>query len=142
MSDEDYQDDPSIMDDDGLLRRVPIQPAQIIWDDNLKQQRPSSAAFKDHPNGSPMSIALQPVLSELNLPVQSVLSGYETTHALVMFTADVARKNGQGVARAPLPPSDPAHGVVFGPKTQKVRQSLAKAAVWVVPPPPRGTKLT
>lgn len=135
MSDKGYQDDPSITDDDRLLRRVPIQPAQIIWDDNLKQQRPSSAAFKDHPDGSPMSIALQLVLDKLDLPIQSVLSGYETTHALVMFTAGVARKNGQWVAPEPLPPSDPAHGVVFGPKTPKVRKALAKAAVWVVPPP-------
>ena len=138
---QSYQDDPSILDQDILLRRVPMQPgSQIVWNANLGCWRPSSAAFKDHPDGSPMSIALKPVLDKLNLPVDHPLNGYECTHALASITAGLARTNGQEVARDALPPGDPAHGVVVGPKKRASRE-LARAAAWVVPPnipPPSG----
>lgn len=129
-----YQDDPSILNDDVLLRRVPIhQGSQIVWDANKNQWRPSSAAFRDHPNGPAMSVALQSVLDALALPPQQALVGYEETHALAAFQASIARQNGQGIARDPLP-EDPAHAVVFGPKNRAVSKALANASNWAVPP--------
>ncbi len=134
-----YQDDPSILDDDILLRRVPIhQSSQIVWDANKNQWRPSSAAFRDHPNrdhpnGPAMSVALQAVLGTMGLPPQHALVGYEETHALAAFKTTVARQNGQGIARDPLP-EDPAHGVVFGNKPRAVSKALASASHWVVSP--------
>lgn len=128
-----YADDPSILNDDVLLRRVPIQGSQIVWDANKNQWRPSSAAFRDHPNEPGMSVALQSVLAGLGLPPQQALTGYEQTHVLAAFSASVARQNGQGIARDPLP-GDPAHAVVFGEKNKAVRRALANASYWAVPP--------
>jgi hypothetical protein len=139
-----YKDDPSISDNDALLRRVPIHPSQIVKDGNLGRYRPSSAAFSDHPDGSPMSVTLQTELENLGVPARQALIGYETTHVLVSFQASVARQYGQGIAREPIIAgiqTDPifdavqtAHGVVFGKKTKSTQRALAKAAIWVVAP--------
>ena len=51
-----YSDDPTIPDDAELWRRIP--PWHFFHDANLGQIRPWSAAFEDHPNGSPMSVLL------------------------------------------------------------------------------------
>jgi len=51
-----YSDDPTIPDDAERWRRIP--PWHFFHDENLRQIRPSSAAFEDHPNGSPMSVLL------------------------------------------------------------------------------------
>ena len=128
-----YRDDSSIGDADGLLRRIPLQPAQIIWDSNRDCWRPTSATFCDHPNGTPMSVSIQSILERLNLQVTTPLNGYEISHALVVFPAGVARRNGQGVAPQPLG-GDPAHGIVFGRKTKKIKRALSCSADWVVAP--------
>lgn len=134
MSNNNYQDDPSILNDDILLRRVPKHAgSQIIWDANRKEWRPSSAAFKDHPEGPGMSVSLQAVLDTLGLPPQKALAGYEETHALAAFKTSIARQNGQRIARDPIP-EDPAHGIVVGNKNRAVSKALAGASSWVVPP--------
>jgi hypothetical protein len=56
MAVDDYSDDPSIPDDAELWRRIP--PWHFVDDENLRQIRPSSAAFEDDPDGSPMSVIL------------------------------------------------------------------------------------
>lgn len=133
MHNKSYKDDPSICNEDVLLRRVPVLHNQIVWDGNLNQWRPSSAVFTDHPDGSPMSISLLSVLNSRALPAKKALEGYEATHVLAGLTAAVARQNGQAIAREPLA-NNSAHGVVFGQKTRQVRRKLALAATWVIPP--------
>lgn len=135
-----YRDDETIAGDTLLLRRVPTNPAiNVVWDDNLRCWRPSSASFEDHENGSPMSVVLSDTLEQLGRPMESALSGYETGFSLAAFPASLARANGQGVARDPIP-EEPAHGVVFGKKTKAISRRLAKGSRWIVPPdlPDRG----
>lgn len=127
---QQYTDDPLILPSEKLLRRVPHW--HFIFDRNLARYRPSSAAFEDHPNGSPMSVHLGSVLAQRGLAVVSVLVGH-ADFALASISASVARENGQGIQRSPLP-GDPAHAEVFGPKSGSVRRRLAKTAEWVVPP--------
>lgn len=130
----EYTDDISIKDAILLLRRVPSKPKlTVIWDSNLNCWRPSSAAFDDHKNGSPMSITLSDTLGEIGRSYESVLSGYEDGFSLAAITAGIVREHDQGAAREPTD-DEPAHGVVFGKKTRGVKRKLAKASVWIVEP--------
>ena len=56
MAFDEYSDDPTILDDAELWRRMP--PWHFVDDRNLGQIRPSSAAIEDDPNGGPMSVIL------------------------------------------------------------------------------------
>lgn len=126
-----YADDPSVRDEAELLRRIP--PEHVVPDQNQGGIRISSAAFTDHPNGSPMSVVLAEVLAGTGRSSQDVLVGLQG-FALAMITAGLARECHQGIAREPLE-DEPAHGVVFGRKTRAVMRGLASAARWVIPPP-------
>ena len=126
-----YQDDPAIQDEVRLLRRV--HPQWIVRDNNLNCLRPSSQAFNNSPDGSPMSVIREDVLENEHRSPVSTLAGYPG-YALAALTAGTVRQNGQGVAADPLP-EEPAHALVFGNKTESVRRRLAKASRWVVEPP-------
>lgn len=126
------KDDPSIRDECELLRRVPIKPnLNVVWDSNQGRWRPSSASFKDHPNGTPMSIVLKDELDNAGREPSEILIGLEN-FAVATITASFARKNQQRVAREPIP-EEPAHGIVIGEK-KKASRKMAKAAQWVIPP--------
>ena len=126
-----YRDDPTIRDADPLWRRV--HPHQQVVDENSGEIRPSSAAFKDHPDGSPMSIHLGRDALEAGYRPEDVLVGHDG-YALAGLTAGLARDHEQGVAREPLA-DQIAHGIVFGPKGKRIRKALVRGATWVVPPP-------
>jgi hypothetical protein len=119
--------DPTIPDDAILWRRIP--PWHFFYDTNLGRMRPSSAAFEDDADGSPMSVVLA---AETSGP-ENALAGHPG-YALASFTAGMARECSQGVARDPLP-HEPAHALVSGRRTGSVRNRLAKGSTWVVPPP-------
>lgn len=139
----EYVDDPSISDETLLYRRVlkksdpPVR--QIIWDGINKCWRPSSAAFSDHKNGSPMSVGLGDALEQHGLTPDSLLAGHED-FALVCFEAKVVRSKGLGIIRRPIPPKELAHGEVFGKKTKGVKNALVNNSAWhgdpELPPPP------
>ena len=131
MENGGYRDDPTILDEAELWRRVPSW--HFVQDENLGQIRPSKAAFDNHPNGSPMSVVLAHVVAETGRGPDAVLAGHKG-FALAAITAGLARECQQGVAREPLP-NEPAHAVVFGKKTNGVKKRLARGARWVVPPP-------
>lgn len=128
---KDYTDDASIEDDDALWRRIP--PVHQIPDENQGGMRPSSAAFEDHPSGTPMSIHVAKDAVSLGYGPTDALQGH-SGFALVAFTAGTARDAGQGVAREPLP-GEIAHGVVFGKKTRGVKRRLSRGSEWVIAPP-------
>jgi hypothetical protein len=130
MENGEYRDDPAILDEADLWRRIP--PKHFVKDDNLGQVRPSSAAFENHPNGSPMSVVLADAVIASSRAPDAVLTGHEG-FALAAITAGLARECEQGIAREPLP-DEPAHAVVFGKKTNSVKKRLAKGSRWVVPP--------
>ena len=113
---------------------------QIVWDDNKNCWRPSSVAFTDHRDGSPMSVALGDTLEEEGLEPDSVLVGHEN-FSLVSFPAKIPRSKGLGIIRKPIVGdpehgivADPAHGEVFGKKTKGVRNALKNNAEWYIEP--------
>lgn len=130
MANACYVDDNTIPDRAELLRRIP--PWLFIKDENLGRVRPSSAAFDDHPDGSPMSVVLADVIREAGRAPDSVLVGH-TDYGLAMITAGAARDCHQGIARDPIK-EELAHAVVFGKKTKTVKRTLALKACWVIPP--------
>jgi hypothetical protein len=128
----DLSDDGSIADQEQLWRRIP--PRWWVKDEQLGRLRPSSAAFTNDPDGSPMSIQIASVLAANGLGPGHVLAGPQHRgFALASVTAGSVRQLGQGVMRTPLP-GDPAHGEVLGHKPKRVQKALARQAMWVVPP--------
>lgn len=127
----ELSDDSSVLDSASLWRRIP--PWHFVFDHNLSCYRPSSAAFNDHPNGTPMSVVLGDDVRAAGRTSESALTGC-AGFALASFTAGLARSTEQGIMRKPLP-EEPAHAEVFGRKTNSVRRTLAKGCTWVIAPP-------
>jgi hypothetical protein len=127
---DEYEDDPSIADDDVLWRRVPLHPSWVVFDETQGRLRPSSSAFDNHRDGTPMSA----YLAAGGNTVEEVLEGHPN-YSLAGFSAGLARLQGQGIVRRPMP-AFPSHVEVFGPKSKSVRSALAKGCHWVVAPPP------
>lgn len=140
---ENFPDDPSILDDEVLFRRIP--PLHHFFDENEQRYRPSSAAFEDDDDGDPMSVYLSTVILRENRQPESVLAGHEG-YSLASITAGLARACDQTVHRDPLP-EELSHAVVCGekrkPKNTSPRKKFARAAAWVVlNAPPRNTSST
>jgi len=129
-----YTDDESIEDADNLLRRV-INPHQVVFDDNLNRKRPSSRAFDNHADGSPMSICIEKDLFALGENYESILSNQtkQYSYAIASFTAGIARENQQIIAREEVE-GEFAHGVVCGNKTRSIKRNIAKACEWAISP--------
>ncbi len=119
--------DPTIPDSEDLWRRIP--PWHIVTDENLGVVRPSSAAFEDDDDGSPMSV----YLASATPLAGAVLVGH-AGFALAAVTARLARECKQGIVRDPQPGA-PSHALVIGRKTPGVRKRFAREARWIVPPP-------
>ena len=126
-----YVDDLTVTNEAPLWRRVP--PRHFVFDKNRGRWRPSSAAFDDHPSGTPMSVVLGQELLNAGRAAESALGNHEG-FGLVSFTAGLARTNRQGIMRKPLP-DEPAHAEVFGKKTTGVKRAFAKNCDWIFPPP-------
>lgn len=109
-----------------------IHPTFIIFDSNLGRHRPSSQAFKDSSDGTPMSVLIGRIVSHSSRDEFSVLRSFPA-EALSAFTARFARSQGQGVESAPVA-EEPAHAYVFGSKRKKIQAEFAKRAIWVVEP--------
>lgn len=128
MANSQYVDDPTILDPAELWRRIP--PRHFVRDENKNLVRPSSAAFEDHPSGSPMSVFLAEDVIGSGRGPHDVLANCHG-FALASITARLARDCSLGVARDPLP-DEPSHTVVFGNKTYSVRNRLALGCQLVV----------
>ena len=130
MSEKPSTNEPSIAEDEVLLRR--LQPDWIV-PGNHGRMRIASAAFKHEE----MSIVFRTLLQSQGRFVQDALSGH-ADNSLCSITAGLARDLAQGVIYDVNPPNDPAHGLVVGKKTKAVANRFAREAVWVIPsaPPP------
>jgi hypothetical protein len=128
-----YQDDIAIGNDVRLFRR--IHPQWIVRDDNLNCFRPSSQAFNNSQDDSPMSVNREDILQQENREPAVLLTGFHEW-GLASVRAGVMRENGQGIAADPLP-DEQSHALVFGPKPPKTRKRIAKTAEWVIQPSDR-----
>jgi hypothetical protein len=125
MADLPYANDPSIANNEVLLRR--LQPDWIVPGDHGRM-RIASAAFKHEE----LSILFYTLLQSQGRPVNDALGGH-SDNSLCSITAGLARDLGQRVVYDLEPPNDPAHGLVVGKKTQARANRFAREAVWVIP---------
>jgi hypothetical protein len=137
MPENSYQDDLTVEDGDGLLRRVPNWPNMVMYDENIKSYRASSACFSDRDGGKRLSVTLERPLFE---------AGGSHADAIALNPDfGVARLDAGFVRHAVSPPQqitrsptedDPYHALMVGEKSKKARKDMAKAAVLVVLPKP------
>jgi hypothetical protein len=120
MPGQNFVDDPAIMDDDDLWRRV--HPTQVVPDPKAEQGwRPSSGAFKD------------PQLSvdvAKDSTVERTLRGYQQ-YSLVTFTAKLARSLKQ-IVTYNRKEDNQAHALVVGHKSGGTARKLANGSEWVM----------
>jgi len=89
---ERFPDDPSIPDQVQLLRRIPQK--HLIHDANPERVRPTSAAFDDDDDLSPMSVCLANILAAEGRRPEAVLVGHPN-FALAALTAGLVRAHRQ-----------------------------------------------
>jgi len=119
------RDDSSIDDEELLWRR--ISPEHVVSDSD-GTRRPSSAAFSDSSDSTPLSVDLASIAGDPSVTLESH-SGFGLAELVV---ADV-RKLGLGVWPDPLPHNE-AHAGITGRKTRGTRRALARVARWRVEP--------
>lgn len=129
----DQVDDFSVANSCQLFRRIPLQPSHIVWDNNHHHRWiASSAAFRNAPGSSALSIDLEDTLLQLGLPIDHVVRD-RSRYALAAVTAEVVRQLHQHVQRVPEF-DNPTHGHVSGEKSKIVQRQLSSAARWIVFP--------
>lgn len=124
----DYRNDPSIKDDADVWRR--INPKWVKHDPAQGRLRPSSQAFQDSTDGTPLSVLLA---ADLPGP-HAALEGHEGYY-LAALSVGFVRSLGFVVTRHPIRDQDPpGHAWIVGRKTSRFRTELARHATWVVGP--------
>lgn len=114
-----------------LLRRIP--PAFMQADGGT---RPSSNAFDDSPDGSPMSVYVGSILLTIGRSYVDVLAGHDG-YGLVSFTAEMIRALDWDVRLGGAAEDDPlglAHAGVHGKKTHSKQSTIARTCTKLVWP--------
>lgn len=135
MSDE-FEDDSSIEDEDGLLRRIPNWPSMLKYDKNLGSYRPSSVCFSDREGGTQLSITLKRLLLEAGGKIEDAIATFPHGFGVACLTAGFVRNEvspSQIVIRQPTC-EDPYHGLVVGEKSKSTRKTMAKNATILIQP--------
>lgn len=132
---EDIQDDISIDDTDGILRRVPNWPDMVKFDANLNTYRATSACFSDKAGSKELSITLERPLLESGQTHQHAIV-HEPKFGLARLTAGFVRHQIQPAQKLVREPTekDVFHGLVVGEKSKQAKKAMAKAAVLVIRP--------
>lgn len=120
----DHFDDPNILDEEGLFRRIHLTH---IVEGNGGKSEVSSAAFRD----TELSVNLEAVMRAAGREPEDSLKD-NPNDLLMSVTAGVCRRNGQMVGPDPRP-EEPAHGYAFGKKSKSIQRALRDAAGWIVP---------
>lgn len=144
---EHYTDDPSIADDDFVIRR--IRPGAVEWSGGAPVSV-QKAAFQDQTLdyavslGFParcLSVSLQSTLMQSNLdPVSYLLAGWHG-YGLQRVSVGLLREAGQGVMRFPTA-DDLSHAVVFATgadatqRSKSCQKAARDAAEWICFPRP------
>ena len=127
MADDPPQDDPTILDDDRLFRRV--RPNQLIPESD-GSQRPSSAVFKT----PELSVNIESLMVQQGRPPEDTHTRYPGEY-LTSITARMVRAYNHPIVKATEPPNDPAHGLVLGKKKESFANAMMRQHQWIVPPP-------
>ena len=128
---QEFPDDPDTHNADQMLRRVP--PWHFVPDDNSGSLRPSSAAFEDDDDGSPMSMHRRTVIDSTGGHIERLMVGH-IGFGLVGLSAGDLRSRDQTVHSDPLD-DEPAHALICGTKTDSNRRFFRRQSVWVIAPP-------
>lgn len=131
MADSDQSDDLTILNEDGLLRRIPHWPQMYKFDNNTKTYRLTSANFKD----PELSVSLEKDLLN-DAKEHSYLVRQLPEFGLARIKAKVPRQElnvKQKLVRDPTP-EDPYHAIVYGKKGKGDCRKLAHASKIVVEP--------
>lgn len=127
MADDPRQDDPAILDDDRLFRRV--RSNQLIPEPD-GSQRPSSAVFK----GEELSVNIESLMVQQSRPPEDSLTGYPGEY-LTAIKAGLVRAHKHPIVKDTEPPNDPAHGLVLGKKKDSFANAMRRQHQWIVSPP-------
>ncbi len=130
------EDDPSIEDDDGLLRRVPNWPNMVKLDQNLNKYRPSSVCFSDKVTRDlEVSITLQRPLHENGGSDSDTIKNYPE-FGLAHLPAGLVRNslNHKQIVVAVPTEDDSYHGLIVGTKDSKTKRAMAKSATLLIEP--------
>lgn len=130
----EWQDDNTISNEEGLLRRVPNWPNMVKFDANTNEIRPSSACFSDKDGGEELSVTIEtPHLAGGGTYESAAKEDGWGLAKVIAGTARTVSNPSQKLVRNPTP-DDPHHGLVVGKKTRAAKRNLAKAAEMVVTP--------
>lgn len=112
----DPVDDPTISDDDDLLRRVPRSPSFVVWDEQTGTERPATGSFRIDENG--VSGYLLSALRAVQDPCRTVADrDSERPGRCIELRVRSCRAWGMGVVRDPVdePPLGFAHALILAP---------------------------
>lgn len=132
---EEIQDDISIEDNDGILRRVPNWPDMVKFDANMNAYRATSACFSDKDEGRELSITLERPLLDSGHTHQYAIA-QEPRFGLARLIVGFVRHEivpAQKLIRAPTD-DDEFHGLMIGEKSKRAKKALVKAAILVIQP--------
>lgn len=130
-----YEDDASIDDNDGLLRRILNRPIMLKFDENLNIIRPSSACFTDRGDGQELSVTLERPLLDSGMKHTDAIAG-NAGFGLARLCAGFVRHNlkpAQAIVREPTS-EDPFHALIAGKKEKKAAKKMALAATILIQP--------
>jgi hypothetical protein len=134
-----FADDTSIANQHRLWRRVPPGLPWVLWDNNLKRMRITSAAYDDSRDGTPLSVYLEQDALASNTQPDNCLQQH-TGFGMAALPAGSARTKKQIINRFPIVgaitanPCDPFHAAIIGPKTHGNKSGMAKASQWLIVP--------
>jgi hypothetical protein len=133
MPEDARVDDPTILNDDRLLRRV--APNQWVNEPD-GTTRPSSAVFKD----PELSVNIDSTMAAQGRSPNEMLNGFPgyfltSLAPSIIRQHDAEKGESHPIVRDLEPPNDPAHGLVLGKKTKSFANALVRAQKWIEPPP-------
>lgn len=124
-----YADDPSILNTEFVLRRIP--PRHYVKKTGTNEWVVSSAAFdNDKSDGTPMSTARENLVPDMHRYLRPF-----TGYGLARLSVGVARNPlKQRVTQEPREPAEPEHTWVAGEKTKKTMRAMRDAAPLIAEP--------
>lgn len=128
------EDDPTILNEENLLRRIPPWPNMTKLDHNTNQIRPSSAAFTDPSSGDleVSSTHKERLLSSGGRLEDAIGKDRleESGWSLVSLSCDFLRNHLSIPQKLVADPTheDRFHTLIVGKKTDSVKRNMAKAA--------------